>query len=433
MTFLMGHVQGQCRTCYAFFRSREGREDGAFCAHRVVQGDRRRLPLLAFRTFALRAELDAEALRGLTEPLGCTPEWDASALCTPPGGPARWHSLLEDLREEVTALWEGAPCTVYAAGVVLAPALAHYCLLGKAMRLAALPLRARLSVSKHGRVVPALGDETVLWDDGLEALRELFARGRACPEQPLGPNIRIDSMADYSWYVGWTGASPVSTIPSEVSVASLLESIGAPHAEGSPPLGASDKALLMRLALPELRAEVEAHIAQALEGLLGPGVRLQLRAGRRTLGGPSDMGDLCAAVLLPPPPNSVSPSHSHSNSRPGSPLVLSSAEVGSAPSCASKGHAMQPRAVGPPWEGGSGEPALEAPCAEAPVRARRIPYAALLQATQGWADALKLGEGGSAVVYKGVAPDGQTWAVKRGKKGALSPTQRKDFEKEVRH
>ncbi|CAI7737269.1 unnamed protein product [Closterium sp. NIES-53] len=73
---------------------------------------------------------------------------------------------------------------------------------------------------------------------------------------------------------------------------------------------------------------------------------------------------------------------------------------------------------------------LPPPGMDEPEPAHEIPYEDLVEATKNWADDLQLGEGGSAIVYKGVSPDGELWAVKRGKKGGLTRLQ--DYHREVR-
>ncbi|CAI7920621.1 unnamed protein product, partial [Closterium sp. NIES-53] len=132
---------------------------------KVPKGDPRRVPLFAFRTFALRAELDSQALRSTPEPAAAAAE-PASATAEPVSmtapatangchpsssslspSPSRWdvesyliaaaplEDLLEDLTDEVQAVWEASQRTVYDVAITLAPVLAQYALLGRAMQL----------------------------------------------------------------------------------------------------------------------------------------------------------------------------------------------------------------------------------------------------------------------------------------------------------
>ncbi|CAI7903409.1 unnamed protein product, partial [Closterium sp. NIES-54] len=186
-----------------------GVRSALLCLDRIPKGDPRRLALFAFRTFALRAELDAEALRDLDEP----PPGNAWPVSSYRVGTPRLRALLEDMVEEVESLWNATNRTLYEVAIVLAPVLAQYALLGKAVGMAMEQYYARLTVRKHGRVVMAVGDEIILWDDGLEDVRELFLAEKAADEQPLGSAVRIDSMNDYSWFVSWNGTSAVDNIP----------------------------------------------------------------------------------------------------------------------------------------------------------------------------------------------------------------------------
>ena len=86
---------------------------------------------------------------------------------------------------------------MYDIAIGLAPVLAQYALLGRSVQLALdqkAGLGVKLTVRKHGRVVAASGDEIVLWDDGLDEVRELFLGAKPEEEPPLGPSIQIESM-----------------------------------------------------------------------------------------------------------------------------------------------------------------------------------------------------------------------------------------------
>ncbi|CAI7924216.1 unnamed protein product [Closterium sp. NIES-54] len=181
--------------------------------------------------------------------------------------------------EEVESLWNATNRTLYEVAIVLAPVLAQYALLGKAVGMAMEQYYARLTVRKHGRVVMAVGDEIILWDDGLEDVRELFLAEKAADEQPLGSAVRIDSMNDYSWFVSWNGTSAVDNIPSEVSVKKLLHSIGAPTARLAG-LRARDKGLLMGVTVPDVRIEAEKRVLVQLQWVVDGGGKLEIKAAR---------------------------------------------------------------------------------------------------------------------------------------------------------
>ncbi|CAI5960097.1 unnamed protein product, partial [Closterium sp. NIES-65] len=370
------------------------------------QGDPRRLALFAFRTFALRAELDAEALRDLDEP----PPGNAWPVSSYRVGTPRLRALLEDMVEEVESLWNATNRTLYEVAIVLAPVLAQYALLGKAVGMAMEQYYARLTVRKHGRVVMAVGDEIILWDDGLEDVRELFLAEKAADEQPLGSAVRIDSMNDYSWFVSWNGTSAVDNIPSEVSVKKLLHSIGAPTARLAG-LRARDKGLLMGVTVPDVRIEAEKRVLAQLQWVVDGGGKLEIKAAR--------------------------PQHQGISAGVGEREVIGRGKraAGGGTGAAAGGGMDEP------------EPAHEIPYEDlveatknwsddlqlgegGSAPAHEIPYEDLVEATKNWSDDLQLGEGGSAVVYKGVSPDGELWAVKRGKKGGLTRLQ--DYHREVR-
>ncbi|CAI6011540.1 unnamed protein product [Closterium sp. NIES-65] len=417
------------------------------------QGDPRRLALFAFRTFALRAELDAEALRDLDEP----PPGNAWPVSSYRVGTPRLRALLEDMVEEVESLWNATNRTLYEVAIVLAPVLAQYALLGKAVGMAMEQYYARLTVRKHGRVVMAVGDEIILWDDGLEDVRELFLAEKAADEQPLGSAVRIDSMNDYSWFVSWNGTSAVDNIPSEVSVKKLLHSIGAPTARLAG-LRARDKGLLMGVTVPDVRIEAEKRVLAQLQWVVDGGGKLEIKAAR--------------------------PQHQGISAGVGEREVIGRgkrAAGGGTGAVAGGGAGGAGGAGGGGAGGGAGgalggggggddkallkrsfakrlesldsagmdepEPAHEIPYEDlveatknwsddlqlgegGSAPAHEIPYEDLVEATKNWSDDLQLGEGGSAVVYKGVSPDGELWAVKRGKKGGLTRLQ--DYHREVR-
>ncbi|CAI5980031.1 unnamed protein product [Closterium sp. NIES-65] len=419
---------------------------------KVPKGDPRRVPLFAFRTFALRAELDSQALRSTPEPAAAATAEPAAATaepanksapatangCHPPSSspspsPSRWdvdsyriaaaplEDLLEDLTDEVQAVWEASQRTVYDVAVSLAPVLAQYALLGRAVQLVIQENNQVVTAeggsggaggSGAGVAVPAVGDELILWDDGLDDVRDLFLPDRreanlnsspspssspssssassaaACSFSssfPLGATVRIDSMSDFSWFVAWNGTSPVDSIPSEVSVKRLLHSIGAPSSQHAM-LRSSDKSLLMAVTLPEVRFEAERRVGEQLAWAVEGGARLEMKQGRGQ-------------------------------------FVGSGGSVGG--SGGAGGLAGGGGGGGRGRRGGEGEWYLEEL-----EPAKAIPYEEVERATQGWAEEAKLGEGGSAVVYRGCGADGQLWAVKRGKKGGIS--RRKDYEKEVR-
>ncbi|CAI5981022.1 unnamed protein product [Closterium sp. NIES-64] len=513
---------------------------------KVPKGDPRRVPLFAFRTFALRAELDSQALRSTPEPAAAATAEPAAATaepanksapatangCHPPSSspspsPSRWdvdsyriaaaplEDLLEDLTDEVQAVWEASQRTVYDVAVSLAPVLAQYALLGRAVQLViqennqvvtaeggsggAGGSGAGVAVRKHTRVVPAVGDELILWDDGLDDVRDLFLPDRreanlnsspspssspssssassaaACSFSssfPLGATVRIDSMSDFSWFVAWNGTSPVDSIPSEVSVKRLLHSIGAPSSQHAM-LRSSDKSLLMAVTLPEVRFEAERRVGEQLAWAVEGGARLEMKQGRGqfvgsggSVGGSGGAGGLAGGgggggggdgggggVVLELPgrmpiiggigkgPGAGGAAGGGGGGGAGAAGAGAGAGAGGAAGAAAA-------AAGRAGMGGAGgrgakhqallrrsfakrlESVPDGTDLEELEPAKAIPYEEVERATQGWAEEAKLGEGGSAVVYRGCGADGQLWAVKRGKKGGIS--RRKDYEKEVR-
>ncbi|GJP39951.1 hypothetical protein CLOM_g24266 [Closterium sp. NIES-68] len=394
-----------------------GVRSALLCLDRIPKGDPRRLPLFAFRTFALRAELDAEALRDLDEP----PPGTAWPVSTYRVGTTRLRALLEDMVEEVESLWNGTNRTLYDVAIVLAPVLAQYALLGKAVGMAMEQYYARLTVKKHGRVVMAVGDEIILWDDGLEDVRELFLAEKDADEQPLGSAVRIDSMNDYSWFVSWNGTSAVDNIPSEVSVKKLLHSIGAPTARLTG-LRARDKGLLMGVTVPDVRVEAEKRVLVQLQWVVEGGGKLEIKAVRPqhqairgALGGGGGGGGDDKALLKRSFAKRLESLDSAGMDEPEPAHEIPYEDLVAATNNWADDLQL-----------GEGEPV---PGMDEPEPAHEIPYEDLVAATNNWADDLQLGEGGSAVVYKGVGPDGELWAVKRGKKGGLTRLQ--DYHREI--
>ncbi|CAI5528756.1 unnamed protein product [Closterium sp. Naga37s-1] len=393
-----------------------GVRSALLCLDRIPKGDPRRLALFAFRTFALRAELDAEALRDLDEP----PPGNAWPVSSYRVGTPRLRALLEDMVEEVESLWNATNRTLYEVAIVLAPVLAQYALLGKAVGMAMEQYYARLTVRKHGRVVMAVGDEIILWDDGLEDVRELFLAEKAADEQPLGSAVRIDSMNDYSWFVSWNGTSAVDNIPSEVSVKKLLHSIGAPTARLAG-LRAKDKGLLMGVTVPDVRIEAEKRVLAQLQWVVDGGGKLEIKAAR-----PQHQG---ISMDEPEPAHEI----------PYEDLVEATKnwaedlQLGEGPEPAHEIPYDDLVEATKNWSDdlqlGEGRGGGLCDCMDEPEPAHEIPYEDLVEATKNWADDLQLGEGGSAIVYKGVSPDGELWAVKRGKKGGLTRLQ--DYHREI--
>nr|BAF79967.1 receptor-like kinase [Closterium ehrenbergii] len=380
------------------------------CLDRIPKGDPRRLPLFAFRTFALRAELDAEALRALEEP-PAGKEWAVPCYRV---HTSRLRDLLEDMVEEIQALWNATNRTLFEVAIALAPVLAQYALLGKAVAMAVEHYCARLTVRKHGRVVLAVGDEIILWDDGLEDIRELFLGEKSPDEPPLGPTVRIDSMNDYSWFVAWNGTSAVDSIPSEVSVKRLLHSLGAPTSRLAS-LRQRDKALLMAATQPDVRIEAERRIVQQLQWAVDGGAKLELKQGRVQHSG-LNAGAVVGGVGIVDSAGSAA----GGGGRP--PTFSEMAAMGNK----GKG-ALLRRSLAKRLESVPDAPVCMEESELEP--AREIAYEELVESTRNWSDELQLGEGGSAIVYKGFGTDGQLWAVKRGKKGGL--TRLKDFRKEI--
>lgn len=62
---------------------------------------------------------------------------------------------------------------------------------------------------------------------------------------------------------------------------------------------------------------------------------------------------------------------------------------------------------------------------------KEIPIQVLIDATDSFAEENVLGLGGYGTVYKGIAPDGTEWAVKRAKRKV--DTNLEDFQNEVRN
>ncbi|CAI5998695.1 unnamed protein product [Closterium sp. NIES-65] len=252
-------------------------------------------------------------------------------------------------------------------------------------------------------------------------------------------------MSDFSWFVAWNGTSPVDSIPSEVSVKRLLHSIGAPSSQHAM-LRSSDKSLLMAVTLPEVRLWGVGGVwgeAEGQGGWLGEaeggggegetggggGVVLEL-PGRMPIIGGIGKGPGAGGAAGGGGGGGAGAAGAGAGAGAGGAAGAAAAAAGRAGMGGAGGRGAKHQALLRRSFAKRLESVPDGTDLEELEPAKAIPYEEVERATQGWAEEAKLGEGGSAVVYRGCGADGQLWAVKRGKKGGIS--RRKDYEKEVR-
>ena len=206
----------------------------------------------------------------------------------------------------------------------------------------------------------------------------------------------------------------MEAIPNEVPTKRLLLSIGAPPARLAD-LVAGDRPLLMAAAQPDVRWEAELRVRRQLQWAIDAGARLDAKGrppanlgqdgGGQSSGGSGGEGREGRGT--------------GGTGAGGGGVTASSQQLKS-----TKSKRMSRRSVACKMEA-----AVDASARESMEPAKMMRFEDVVEATRHWADDLKIGEGGSAVVYKGYGPEGELWAVKRSKKGGLSRD--KDFEKEV--
>eukprot|EP00245_Coleochaete_scutata_P015651 TRINITY_DN7067_c0_g1_i1.p1 TRINITY_DN7067_c0_g1~~TRINITY_DN7067_c0_g1_i1.p1 ORF type:complete len:521 (+),score=107.24 TRINITY_DN7067_c0_g1_i1:277-1839(+) len=230
----------------------------------IPPGHAGRLPLLAMHTFATRARIDARDMRVKCE--------------TSSEDPFREGLLRQAMalvKEEVEALLASRSLTLYTVGVVLARPLAQYRLLhqGLALALHGSTSEQHLVVRVDGQLVPPMGSENVVWEDGLDTIRDVFA------EEREGHNaieaLKVATLSDLLWYKEWKHLgldTLVSQIPSQVSVQQVLTELGVPVGRKWG-LDMDSMEKLKELVLPSFRCRVEGLLTKELESL-GAEVRI---------------------------------------------------------------------------------------------------------------------------------------------------------------
>ena len=214
---------------------------------------------------------------------------------------------------------------------------------------------------------------------------------------------------DYSWFVTWNGTSAVDSIPSEVSVSRLLHSIGAPVWQSSS-LILSDKPLLMEASLPESARKGQVRVAGLLQWAVEEGAILEMKEMKQVPLPPSPHDHNRRQQQLPPHGNHAMNGGGHSGSFMPSKLI--------------KGKLLR-NSLARRME--SDRVAPETPVDES--KSREMSVEEVMEATHGWSEEMRVGEGGSGVVYRGEGGNEKTWAVKRAKKGDQL---KEEFETEVR-
>eukprot|EP00271_Cylindrocystis_brebissonii_P008935 TRINITY_DN2347_c0_g1_i1.p1 TRINITY_DN2347_c0_g1~~TRINITY_DN2347_c0_g1_i1.p1 ORF type:complete len:613 (-),score=184.87 TRINITY_DN2347_c0_g1_i1:365-2203(-) len=256
---------------------------------KIPMGDPRRLPLLAFRTFAARAEVDARKMRQLLEEEGAV-AGDAEKLDA--YSAEILNNVLGAIAAEVDAMWADCNGTLYAIGVELAPVLAQYALLGRALDMALS--EKTVTVLDGERAIIAQGDEDILFDDGLDELRSLFPpevskietaewmtmrEAEDADMDALEEALRLHRISDFVWYAAWREDEndlEVEEIPREVPVRVLMAELGAPEnlAEG---LTRGMRSALLKAVLPNFQSQAQHKILEELKWATAKGAKLMLK------------------------------------------------------------------------------------------------------------------------------------------------------------
>lgn len=160
-----------------------------------------RLPLLVARAFALRLEVEA---RGL--------------LDEAPGGRDReFEQLRAIVRGELHALTEGATLFTLAEGHRVL--IEQYVYLDRAARRSATVVEFG-----DGALLPFYSQRMVIWDDGLERVRQIVAQRR---DAPAPARITLDTLGDHQGWQRLAGL-PYGGSDDEIDRAELARILGLP-------------------------------------------------------------------------------------------------------------------------------------------------------------------------------------------------------------
>ena len=115
----------------------------------------------------------------------------------------------------------------------------------------------------------------LLWTDGLESIRQLFAKDRYVDtgSQPLGSSFGLSTLQDVAWYCTWQGHAGDTTILQpvpKVQVSEVCRLIGVPVSEqpkAVQQLRRPDLQLLQQTVLPEYLMGVVIVLDTQLPGL----------------------------------------------------------------------------------------------------------------------------------------------------------------------
>eukprot|EP00271_Cylindrocystis_brebissonii_P008086 TRINITY_DN22118_c0_g1_i1.p1 TRINITY_DN22118_c0_g1~~TRINITY_DN22118_c0_g1_i1.p1 ORF type:complete len:718 (+),score=107.25 TRINITY_DN22118_c0_g1_i1:901-3054(+) len=149
---------------------------------KIPSGDARRLPLLAFSTFAARTEVDARKMRALR---GSSPAAQLDAYSI-----QLLDNVLTSIAVEVDAIWEQSEGRLFTIGIEMAPVLAHYATLGRLIDSdlrAATATRAPLSVtSAPPLALPAPSEATPGQASSLPPIGLVAATSAGLPSMSSG-------------------------------------------------------------------------------------------------------------------------------------------------------------------------------------------------------------------------------------------------------
>jgi hypothetical protein len=212
--------------------------------NRIEIGKPERLPLMVALAFSVRAKADAFEAKG----------GDYTNFANKDIG-----LLINQLRNEARAFCEGR--SLYTLGVEMPEILYQYAFLNRSL---CKGYEFQKKVKQVDSEFIFLAEE-LIWDDGMQELRELFQPNIEHTEF-LGGNqdIKLNTMADYDWYIGFANKDRltfnVHSRPS-IKLSDILRNIGHPEPQTGG-IGKTTLNTLMSFALPE-RANKISHIIQA--------------------------------------------------------------------------------------------------------------------------------------------------------------------------
>eukprot|EP00271_Cylindrocystis_brebissonii_P001319 TRINITY_DN11606_c0_g1_i1.p1 TRINITY_DN11606_c0_g1~~TRINITY_DN11606_c0_g1_i1.p1 ORF type:complete len:436 (-),score=67.92 TRINITY_DN11606_c0_g1_i1:416-1546(-) len=174
-------------------------------------------------------------LRSSSDPSSSPPSSDPPASA--PSPPT--SSLLNDLAADVASLLDASWRTPYAVGVELAPLLAEYSLLARAIEVSLSKTAPWWDSDRFSLSLFPKEGSNLAWDDGLNDVRALFqhqtdpsghaingaigsesllhpepvftGNGNDSTSEPLGDFLPLQSDADRAWFISWRGKSTSSS------------------------------------------------------------------------------------------------------------------------------------------------------------------------------------------------------------------------------